>query len=319
MWANGQRLSAGYEWERETNPLVDAYELDNNAFFVQQQSTIAARWFVTAGVCELTTVRATTPSSVPKLSAGGFILPPRRGAVSSVKVFGNIGKGIKSPSFAERFGDAIRRGVAGTESRAGAHRGHRREATFAHQRIRAGVTYFNNDYRDQVAFQFFPVGDGSRNTSTSTGRRRDGWEVEGGAAARVPRGEGLRELRAGRHRGRDDPQHEPAVSAGTAAAAPAEALDDDSRLVSFWRAVVNGDIRFIGDRHDSSFLFLETVPNAAMPTPIFTDITVNPGYTVADSASTCASTERSPSSFASTTSPTRPTTRSSAIRGCRER
>ena len=36
----------------------------------------------------------------------------------------------------------------------------------------------------------------------------------------------------------------------------------------------------VGDRHDNSFLFFETVPNAARPTAITTDITVNPGYVV---------------------------------------
>jgi outer membrane receptor protein involved in Fe transport len=36
----------------------------------------------------------------------------------------------------------------------------------------------------------------------------------------------------------------------------------------------------VGDRHDHSFLFMRTVPNAARPTAITTDITVNPGYTV---------------------------------------
>jgi outer membrane receptor protein involved in Fe transport len=45
----GQRLSAGYEWERETNPLVDAFSLDNNAVFVQQQVNVGDRWFVTVG------------------------------------------------------------------------------------------------------------------------------------------------------------------------------------------------------------------------------------------------------------------------------
>jgi hypothetical protein len=40
-------------------------------------------------------------------------------------------------------------------------------------------------------------------------------------------------------------------------------------------------MRMVGDRHDNSFLSLRTVPNAARPTAITTDITVNPGYTLA--------------------------------------
>ena len=39
--------------------------------------------------------------------------------------------------------------------------------------------------------------------------------------------------------------------------------------------------RVVGDRHDNSFLFLRTVPNAAFPNAFTTDITVNPGYAVA--------------------------------------
>jgi outer membrane receptor protein involved in Fe transport len=39
------------------------------------------------------------------------------------------------------------------------------------------------------------------------------------------------------------------------------------------------DTLWLSDRHDSGFLFLQTVPNAASP-PFFTDITVNPGYSV---------------------------------------
>jgi len=47
------------------------------------------------------------------------------------------------------------------------------------------------------------------------------------------------------------------------------------------RVSVHGDVLFIGDRFDNSFLFFETVPNTSMPQPVFTDITVNPGYVVA--------------------------------------
>jgi outer membrane receptor protein involved in Fe transport len=39
-------------------------------------------------------------------------------------------------------------------------------------------------------------------------------------------------------------------------------------------------VLFIGDRHDNSFLFFETVPTPTMRS-VFTDITVNPGYVVA--------------------------------------
>lgn len=47
------------------------------------------------------------------------------------------------------------------------------------------------------------------------------------------------------------------------------------------RATVHADIRTVGDRHDNSFLFLRSVPNAQYPAAFTTDITVIPGYTVA--------------------------------------
>ena len=57
------------------------------------------------------------------------------------------------------------------------------------------------------------------------------------------------------------------------------------------RATVSFDLRMVGDRHDSSFLFLRSVPNAQYPTAFTTDITVNPGYTVAGLGLECASIE----------------------------
>src|SRR5687767_8055912 len=45
------------------------------------------------------------------------------------------------------------------------------------------------------------------------------------------------------------------------------------------RVSAHFDTRWVGDRHDNSFLFLSTVANAARPS-FFTDITVNPGYAV---------------------------------------
>ncbi len=47
------------------------------------------------------------------------------------------------------------------------------------------------------------------------------------------------------------------------------------------RATINFNMRMVGQRHDNSFLFLRTVPNAERPTSFTTDITVNPGYVVA--------------------------------------
>ena len=46
QWAGGQRLSVGYDWEREKNLSVAGFDHDNNGFFVQQQSTFRDRLFV---------------------------------------------------------------------------------------------------------------------------------------------------------------------------------------------------------------------------------------------------------------------------------
>ena len=46
------------------------------------------------------------------------------------------------------------------------------------------------------------------------------------------------------------------------------------------RVTVSVDTRWVGDRHDNSFLFLTTVPTPTRPA-FSTDITLNPGYAVA--------------------------------------
>ena len=43
---------------------------------------------------------------------------------------------------------------------------------------------------------------------------------------------------------------------------------------------VDFDARWVGDRHDNSFLSLRTVPNAERPAAITTDITLNPSYSL---------------------------------------
>jgi outer membrane cobalamin receptor len=46
------------------------------------------------------------------------------------------------------------------------------------------------------------------------------------------------------------------------------------------RLTAEMNTRAVGRRHDNSFLSLRTVPNAARPAAVTTDITVNPSYTV---------------------------------------
>ena len=280
-WATGQRLSAGFEWEQEraVASVGDDTTFDNNAFFIQQQTAIAERWFITAGV--RFDAKETYETFVsPKLSAGGYLVAPQAGGLSSVKVFGNIGRGIKSPTFMERLGGSFADPAPDLQVEQARTADVGVEATFADQRLRGSATYFNNEYRDQIAFVFGPVGDGVPEHINIDGSEADGWELElallrpmGGVT--VSGSYALVDTRVVTSVN-TGPQFQPGqpllrrpTHTGTIRAA--------YRLS---RATVHGDVRFVGERHDNSFLGLETVANAEMPS-VFTDISVNPGYTVA--------------------------------------
>jgi vitamin B12 transporter len=262
------------------NPVVQGFGLDNNAVFVQQQSSFADRWFLTVGV-RVDSKESYDTFVSPKLSAGGFIVPLRAGQLSSLKVFGNLGKGIKSPNFSERFGSAFgdpnpdldveeaRTGDVGVE------------ATFASQRFRALVTYFNSDYTNQIAFRPGSVGDGIPENINIDGSEADGWELElalqrplGGFTAGITYAYVDTRVVTNRSTSQQFQPGQPLLRrprhSGAFRAAYARGP-----------ATVNFDVRTVGDRHDNSFLFLQTVPNAQFPNAFFTDITVNPGYTVA--------------------------------------
>lgn len=276
-WA-GQRFSAGYEWEREKNPSVATMQSDNQSVFAQQQFTARDRWFATLG--GRFDRKASASFFSPKLSAGGYLVPFRTGALSSLKVQGNLGRGIKSPSLAERFGGPFTDpapGLAVEQARTGDLGV---EATFDDQRFRALVTYFNNDYTDQIAYRGGVAGDGIPEYINIDGSRADGWEMEwalqrplGGFTASasytlvdhrvVTNVSTSQQFQPGQPLLRR-PKH-----SGTARATWARS-----------RVSVNAAARWSGDRHDHSFLSLRTVPNADRPAPITTDITVNPGYAV---------------------------------------
>ena len=273
------RTTAGYDWEREVNPLVADFRLDNHAFFVQQQWSFSDRWFLTVGG-RIDSKDSYDTFASPKLSAGGFVVPYRRGVLSSLKVFGNIGKGIKSPTFTERFGGSFadpapdlkveraRTGDLGIES------------TFADQRFLARVVYFNNDYLDQVAFRSGVAGDGIPEYLNIDGSKAVGWEIEG--ALQRPWA-GLIVSAAYAY-----VDHRVVTNLSTSQQfQPGQPLLRRPRhsgniRASFVRGrlALNADARFVGDRHDHSFLSLRTVPNAERPAALTTDITVNPGYTV---------------------------------------
>lgn len=291
LTSGSSRTTAGYEWERESNPAVDGFTLHNHAAFIQQHLAIGERWFVTAGA--RFDAKDTYDTFVsPKLSAGGYLVPFRRGAVSSIKVFGNIGRGIKSPTFSERLGspfsdpnpdlkvERARTGDAGVE------------ATFADQRFVARVAYFNNDYVDQIAFRSGAAGDGIPEYINIDGSKADGWELEW--ALQRPFA-GLTAAAGYAH-----VDHRVVTNLSTSQQfQPGQPLLRRPRNAGNIRAsfvrgrvTLNADARIVGDRHDNSFLSLRTVPNAAMPSAITTDITVNPGYIVVGAGLDVAAHER---------------------------
>ena len=53
-----------------------------------------------------------------------------------------------------------------------------RDRTYVEQRVRAGVTYFDNAYTDQIAFRSGPIGDGIPEFINIDGSKATGVELE---------------------------------------------------------------------------------------------------------------------------------------------
>lgn len=273
------QVSGGYEWEREENPATAGFRLNNQAAFVQYHAAIGERWFATAGGRVDSKDSYDTYFS-PKLSAGGFVVPYRGGGVSSLKVFVNVGKGIKSPTFSERFGGAFADPAPHLKVERARTADAGIESTFGNQRFLGRVTYFNNEYTDQIAFRSGIAGDGIAEFINIDGSKAGGWELEW-ALQRAAAG-----LTASASYAFVD--HRVVTNLSTSQQfQPGQPLLRRPRhsgavRASFVRGrlAINADARIVGDRHDHSFLSLRTVPNAAMPAALTTDITVNPGYAV---------------------------------------
>ena len=171
-WLNEQVFSAGYAYDRESDPLQD-FRVDDHAYFAQQQFAIADHWHVTVGGRVDDHSDYGTEFS-PKLSAGGYPLPFRPGPLSSLKVFTSIGKGIKNPVFGELFGSAFVDGNPGLRPERARTVDAGLEVTLDNQRWVGRATYFDNAYTDQVAFQFSPglAATASRTSSISRGLTR---------------------------------------------------------------------------------------------------------------------------------------------------
>ena len=215
-WGGSQLLSGGYDYEHESDPLNPSFLVDNHALFVQQRFAVRDRWLATVGVRVDRNSRYGNNAS-PKLSLGGFVVPYRQARVSSLKVFSNIGRGIKNPQFGELYSTAFTDGDPNLRPERARTIDVGAEVMFASQRVLARATYFDNAFNDQVAFK--STGRASmagRTTSTSTVRRQ---RVGAGSHAAAPdrRVHGKRRLRAGRHQGRRVRQHQRAIPAGAAA------------------------------------------------------------------------------------------------------
>jgi vitamin B12 transporter len=281
-WRSGQRLSAGYEFERETNPLVAQFATRNHSFFVQQQFSLRSRWFATIGGRIDDKSRYGTYLS-PKVSAGGYLVAPHRGGVSSLKLSASAGTGIKTPQFGELFGGAFADGNPALKPERARTVDAGVEATFAAERLRASATVFDSRYRDLVEFRssdpFFRL-DGRADFINVAGAKAHGVELE----AALQRG--IAGVTAAASYTVVDSEVTETVNTG-AQFQPGQPLlrrPKHSGAVraayTAGRATAHGSLRIVGQRHDSSFLFLSTVAGPHVTGGITTDITVNPGYTV---------------------------------------
>ena len=211
----------------------------------------------------------------PKLSAGGYPLPVRAGALSSVKVSANVGSGIKNPTFSQLYGSQWVDGGLSLQPEQAVTADVGAELTFAGQRWLARATWFRNDYTDQIAYapSLGGGGDGVADYVNIDGSRAAGLELE--LALQRPIG-GL-------------------TASASYALVDTEVVSNVSTSEQFQpgqpllrrprhgghlrigytrgRASLHLNLQVTGDRHDSAFLGLQRVSDGRG-----VDITRNPGY-----------------------------------------
>ena len=273
-WRDGQVLSAGYDYYRETNALDVAQAVENHSWFVQQQLAIGGAWFVTGGARVDDNAHYGTAVN-PKLSAGGYPLPPRAGALSSVKVSANLGRGIKNPDFSQLYGsqwvdgDLSLRPEQALTADAGA------ELTFADRRWLARATWFRNDYTQQIAWapSLGGGGDGVADYVNVDGSRAAGLELEFGlqrpaAGLTASASWTLVDTEVVANRSTSE-QFQPGQPLLRRPRHAGRLRVDYTR----GRASLHLNLQVTGDRHDSAFLGLQRVSDGR---PV--DVTVNPGY-----------------------------------------
>ena len=274
-WLRDQVFSAGYSYDRESDPLQD-FRVDDHAYFAQQRFAVADRWYVTLGGRLDDHSHYGTEFS-PKLSAGGYPLPFRPGMLSSLKVFTSVGKGIKNPVFGELFGSAFVDGNPDLRPERARTVDVGLEVTMDSQRWVGRATYFDNAYTDQVAFRFSPGfgGDGVA----------DFLNVAGSDARGIELGAGLQRPAAGFTANLSYAWVDTEVVSTVSRSdefQPGQSLlrrPKHSGMLQLTyvrgRGSVHAHVRMIGQRHDSSFIGLARVSDGR---PV--EITVNPGYTV---------------------------------------
>lgn len=274
-WMDTQVFSAGYEYLEEKDPTDALFQIDNHAFFVQQQFTLG-QWFVTTGARVDDNSRFGTEVS-PKLSAGGFPVPFRSGPVSSVKVFVNVGEGIKNPTFAELFPSGFSDGNPDLKPERARTVDAGAEVTFDDQRWLGRVTVFDNTYEDQVAFlstnpSFIP--DGIPDYLNIAGSDANGVELEfglqrpiGGVTASASYALVDTEVVTTNSTSEQFQPGQPLLRRPKHAGTVRITYVQGPGSVHF-------NLRVVSERHDSAF--------AGLFTPSFqaVDITVNPGYAV---------------------------------------
>ena len=281
-WLGNQVLSTGYEYEREEDPLLErgpssaGFSIEDHSFFAQQQFSFADQWFATAGVRIDDNSRFGTEAS-PKLSAGGYPLAINDGPVSSVKVFANVGRGIKNPTFFELFGSGFVDGNPNLSPERATTIDTGAEITFDAQRWLGRVTYFDNDYEDQVAFSFSPGfgGDGIPDYININGSQARGVELEaglqrpvGGVAATASYAYVDTEVVSNVSTSEQFQPGQPLLR---------RPKHSGNVRVTYTQgaASVHLNLRMTGDRHDAAFLGLSRLADGL---PV--DITLNPGFTL---------------------------------------
>ena len=249
---------------------------------MQQQFSSRERWFATVGGRVDDKSRYGTWFS-PKVSGGVYAVTPRAHALSSLKVVASAGRGIKNPQIGEVFGGAFADGNPDLEPERVRTVDGAVEATFAAERLRAGATVFDSHYTDLVEFRssnpFFRL-DGVPDYVNVAGAKARGVELEG-ALQRPAAGitasasytflssEVTETVNTGVQFQPGQPLLRRPRHSGSVRAAYQVA-----------RVTAYGEVRVVGERHDSSFLFLSTVAGPNVAGGVTTDITVNPGYTV---------------------------------------